>query len=433
VRKVVVDVSSLRRHRHFRTLCLGQLISAGGSQLTAVAVSFQAYQMTHSSLVVGLVSTAQLVPVLIGSIWGGGIADAKDRRKVLIAAQLVMAATSAGLALNAALGHPQLWPLFVLTAASAAFSGADSPARKAALPMLVPPADLTGALALQSMLIQWAFVAGPALAGLAIATLGLSGTYLIDVASYCLSILTVLRLPSLVPVGGGTPMSLKSIKEGLGYLKGQRLLTSSFAIDIDAMVFGMPRAVFPALGLALYGGGAATVGLLYAAPSAGALIGSFFTGWVSSIRHQGRAVVLCVIAWGTSIAVFGLVPVLWVGLALLALAGAADLISAVFRTAILQSTVPEDLQGRLSGVFFAVVTGGPRLGDAETGGASALGGAQFAVWSGGLACVVGAALLAWRIPELWRQETPGPTSGSAQTQILAIDSAVAALAEAEPA
>jgi MFS family permease len=220
--------------------------------------------------------------------------------------------------------------------------------------------------------------------------------------------------------------------DGFRHLKGQKLLSATYFIDLNAMIFGMPRAVFPALGTGLFGGGAGVVGLLYAAPGAGALIGSFVTGWCSRVRHQGRAIAACVVVWGASIGVFGLVPVLWIGLALLAVAGAADVISAVFRQAVQQRTVPEHLQGRLSGTFFAVVAGGPRLGDAETGIAAELGGPQFAVWTGGLACVIGAVVLLWRVPELWR-DVGGGAELTEEERTAAIAQTTTELGEGEPA
>jgi hypothetical protein len=183
-------------------------------------------------------------------------------------------------------------------------------------------------------------------------------------------------------------------------------LASTFWIDLIAMVFGMPRAVFPALGIGLFHGGAQTVGLLYAAPGAGAFAGSALTGWVGRIRRQGRALAVSVVVWGAAIAVFGVIPALWAALVLLVVAGAADAISGVFRTAIFQISTPGPLQGRLGGTFFAVAAGGPRLGDLETGAATAVAGPQFAVWSGGLACIVGVVLLIWRVPELWNDRTP---------------------------
>jgi MFS family permease len=429
--RLVADLAPLRRHRDFRRLWYGQAVSAMGNQLTVVGVSFQAYRLTRSTAVVGLVSLVQLVPLVAGSLGGGPLADARDRRTVLVVTQGLMAACSAGLAVNALLPRPLLWPLFACTASSALFQGANNPARRAAVTMLVPAEDITGAVALQTMLIQWAFVVGPSLAGVLIGAAGLDVVYSLDVASFVVSIACTVPLPRLRPGGGGTPADMRSFLEGLRFLRGQRLLAATFWIDLDAMIFGMPRAVFPAIGTGLYGGGAGLVGLLYAAPGAGGLVGSVLSGWVGRVRRQGRAVVVSVCIWGAAVALFGVAPWAAAGLALLVLAGAADVVSAVFRQAILQHTVPEHLQGRLSGVFFAVVAGGPRLGDAEAGGAAALGGPRFAVWSGGLACLVGVALLVWRVPALWRETGD---VGAAATAVLVEGTAEATseLAEADP-
>ena len=429
--RFVVDITPLRRYRQFRRLWAGQVVSGLGSQLTLVAVSFQAFDLTRSTLVVGLIGLVQLGPLLAGALWGGTLADAMDRRKVLILTQLAMASAIGGLVVNASLTHPAVWPLFVCTGVAAGFQGVDWPARRAALPMLVEAPDVTAAIALQTSIQQLALVAGPALAGVLIATIGLSAVFGIDVATFGVALVAALSLPALAPSGGGTPMGLRSMAEGFRHLRGQKLLSATYWIDLNAMIFGMPRAVFPALGTGLFGGGAGVVGLLYAAPGAGALVGSLFTGWCSRVRHQGRAIAACVVIWGTTIAVFGVVPVLWIGLTLLAVAGAADVVSAVFRQAVQQRTVPEHLQGRLSGTFFAVVAGGPRLGDAETGLAAAIGGPQFAVWSGGLACVVGVGVLLWRVPELWR-DNGGGRELSAEERVDAVAEATSELGEGEP-
>jgi len=431
VARFVVDITPLRRYRHFRRLWAGQVVSGVGSQLTLVAVSFQAYQLTHSTLVVGMIGLAQLAPLMAGALWGGTLADAMDRKKVLVLTQVAMAAAIGGLVVNASLSRPAVWPLFVCTAASAGFQGVDWPARRAALPMLVDEPDVTAAIGLQTTIAQLAFVVGPALAGVLIATIGLSAVYSIDVATFAVAFVAAMLLPALVPSGGGTPMGLQSMTEGFRHLRKERLLSATYWIDLNAMIFGMPRAVFPALGAGLFGGGAGVVGLLYAAPGAGALVGSLFTGWCSRVRHQGRAIAACVVVWGVTIALFGIIPVLWIGLALLALAGAADVVSAVFRQAVQQRTVPEHLQGRLSGTFFAVVAGGPRLGDAETGVAAAVGGPQFAVWSGGLACVVGVGVLLWRVPELWRDQGGGHELSEAEVTE-AVAEATSEWAEGEP-
>ena len=429
--RFVVDITPLRKYRHFRRLWAGQVVSGMGTQLTLVAVSFQAYALTHSTLVVGLIGLAQLVPLLAGALVGGTLADATDRRKVLILTQVASAAAVSGLVVNASLTHPAVWPLFVCTGAGAGFQGVDWPARRAALPMLVGAQDTTAAIALQTTIQQLALVAGPALAGILIATVGLGAVFGIDVATFAVALVAALFLPPLVPSGGGTPMGLRSMAEGFRHLRREKLLSATYWIDLNAMIFGMPRAVFPALGTGLFGGGAGVVGLLYAAPGAGALVGSLFTGWCARVHHQGRAIAACVIVWGITITLFGIIPVLWVGLALLALAGAADVVSAVFRQAVQQRTVPEHLQGRLSGTFFAVVAGGPRLGDAETGVAAAIGGPQFAVWSGGVACVAGVGILLWRIPELWR-DRGGGAELSAEARTEAVAEVTNELGEGEP-
>ncbi len=429
--RLVVDITPLRKYRHFRRLWAGQVVSGLGSQLTLVAVSFEAYALTRSTLIVGLVGVGQLVPLLAGALWGGALADAMDRRRVLVFTQVAMAAGVGGLVVNASMSHPSVWPLFVCTAANAGFQGIDWPARRAALPMLVDAQDVTAAIALQTAIQQLALVAGPALAGVLIASIGLSAVYGIDVGTFSVALLAAVLLPTLVPSGGGTPMGLRSMTEGFRHLRRQRLLSATYWIDLNAMIFGMPRAVFPALGVGLFGGGAGVVGLLYAAPGAGALVGSLVTGWCGRVRHQGRAIAVCVAIWGSTIALFGIVPVLWIGLTLLALAGAADVVSAVFRQAVQQRAVPDHLQGRLSGTFFAVVAGGPRLGDAETGLAAAVGGPQFAVWSGGLACVVGVAVLLGRVPELWRDDGGGRPIGL-ERQTEAIAEVTSEWAEGEP-
>jgi MFS family permease len=406
VKRVLADITPLRRYPDFRRILAGQALSTLGAQATVVGVAYQAYRMTGSTLVVGLISLAQLGPLLAGTLWGGAIADTMDRRRLLLITVGVLTMSSVGLAVNASLQRPQLWPLFVLSAVTAAFQGVHAPTERAAMPMIVAAAELPATLALQQIVFQLSIVAGPALAGVLIGTVGLSLVFWLDALTLALTWAITAFLPPLVPEGRTSRAGLASIVEGLRYLKGQRLLSATYLVDLDAMIFGMPRAVFPALALSVYGGGAATLGLLYAAPGVGALSGAVFTGWVSAVRRQGRAVLCAVAVWGASIAAFGLVGVLWVGLLLLGLAGAADVVSAVFRGSILQTTVPEHLQGRLAGTYIAVVTGGPRLGDAEAGVAAAIGGPQFAVWSGGLACVVGLGAIAWRVPQLWRQSMP---------------------------
>ncbi|MFN2606947.1 MAG: MFS transporter [Acidimicrobiales bacterium] len=399
-RRLFVDLTPLRQSPDYRLVFFGQAVSWLGRQATVVAIPFQVYLLTRSSLAVGLVGLANLGPLLAMSLAGGAIADAVDRRKLLIVTQVLLGLTSVGLALNATARHPALWPIYVLSSLAAGLSGVDLPTRNAMIPRMVGRDCIPAASALGQILMQVGLVAGPALAGLVIARVSLASAYWLDVGTFVVSLAAVVALHPQPPEGGGTRAGIASVREGLGYLKGRRLLVSTFVIDIDAMVFGMPRALFPALGTSLYGGGAGTVGLLYAAPGLGALVGALLTGWVASVRRQGRAVLWSVLAWGAAIAAFGLVPWLAVGLGLLAVAGAADVISAVFRNTILQVNVPDALRGRLSAVHIAVVSGGPSLGDAEAGAVAALTSAPISVVSGGIACMAGVALIARLIPEL---------------------------------
>jgi MFS family permease len=398
--RLLADVTPLRESPDFRRLYVGQLVSFLGTQLTAVAVPYQAYLLTRSSLVVGLLSLAQLGPLVVGSLLGGSVADSTDRRRLLLAMQVLLAATTVGLALNAGRAHPALWPLFACTALSAGFSGIDSPTRSASIPALVDRSSLPAAYALWQVLLQTGVVAGPALAGVLLARFGAAPVYWIDVASFGVAFTSVARMRPLPPVGGGTRAGLGSVVEGVRFLRGRRALTGTFVIDLDAMIFGMPRALFPALGTGLYRGGATTVGLLYAAPGAGALAGALFTGWVGRVRRRGMAVLVAVTVWGLAVAGFGLARWLPLGLLLLAAAGAADVVSAVFRNTILQLSVPDALRGRLSGMHIAVVTGGPRLGDLEAGAVASVTSPRFSVVSGGLAAVAGVALVSWLLPEL---------------------------------
>jgi MFS family permease len=410
---VLADIGPLRRSPAFRRLWFGLSVGAVGSQLTVVGVSYQTYRLTGSTAMVGLVSLAGLFPTILGSLIGGTVADRVDRRRLLILTQLVLATASLGLALNAAAAHPQLWVLFVAPSLTAAFQGVDWPTRLAVVPMLVSEDDRSAAFTLQSAVTNLAVVIGPALAGILIGTAGVKVVYLIDACSYGATLVAAVLLPSLRPRGGGEPVAgWSAIVEGVRFLRTEALLLATFVLDLNAMVFGMPKAVFPALGLHFFHGGASTVGLLYAAPGAGALAASVLSGWVRHVTARGRALVICMVLWGGGVLLFGLVPVLWVGLLLLAIAGGADIVGGVFRVGVLQSATPEHMQGRLGGLFFAAAVSGNRLGDGESGLAASIGGAQFAVWSGGLACLAGTLLLAWRIPQLWRSD---PGAGRAGT------------------
>jgi MFS family permease len=368
-------------------------------------VPYQAYTLTRSSLAVGLVSLAQVLPLIAGGLLGGSLADGTDRRRLVLVAQLLMALCSAGLAVNADLG-PSLWPLFVLPAVAAGFSAATEAGMSAILPNLVGRSEVTSANAMLQALFQLGQVVGPAIAGLLLAGVGVRFVYWLDAASLLAAVLAAFLIGPQVPSGAAHSPGLRSVVAGLGYLRGRQVLQGAFLIDINAMVFGMPRAVFPALASTVFGGGARTLGLLYAAPGAGALLGAVTTGWVGRVRRQGRAVIVAVLGWGAAIAGFGLVHWLPGALVLLAIAGCADVISAVFRNTIIQLAAPDALRGRLMGVQMAVVAGGPRIGDTEAGAVAAAFGATTSVVSGGLACIAGALALARLLPAFRRQQAP---------------------------
>jgi hypothetical protein len=418
--RLFIDLTPLRRSRDFRYLIGGELVSVLGTQLTTVAVPYQVYRLTHSSLDVGLVSLAQLFPLIAGALLGGSVVDAMDRRRLLMVAQVLPALCSVGLALNADLG-PSLWPLFVLPALSAGFSPLDSAGRSAIVPRLVRRSELSTANAMFQALFQFGLVVGPAVAGLLLAGAGVRFVYWMDVASFGAALLGAFMMSPQPPSQDADRRpGLRSIVEGLRYVRGRQAIQGAYLIDINAMVFGMPRALFPALATNLFGGGASTLGFLYAAPGAGALIGALTTGWVSRIQRQGLAVIVAVIAWGAAITGFGLVrwlpgpAALPVALVLLAAAGCADVISAVFRSTIIQLAVPDALRGRLAGLQTAVVTGGPRIGDAEAGAVAAGFGNTFSVVSGGLACIAGALVVARLLPGFRRQRIEASPAGTGQ-------------------
>ena len=401
-RRLVVDLSPLRVSRQFRLLFWGQTASVIGRQFTVVAASFEVYQLTQSTLMVGLLSLAQLGPLLVFSLLGGSLADAMDRRRLLLGIQVFMAATSVGLGINASVAHPTVWAIFVCTGASAAFSAVDSPARTAIVPGVVAAELFPAASALQQISFQGSQAVGPLLAGVVIARLDIAAAYWIDVGSFVLGATALLAMRPMPPVGGGTRLGFASMVEGLRFLKGRRALQGTFVIDVNAMLFGMPRALFPEMAVQVFKGGSQVYGALSAAPGIGAVVGGLTSGWVGRVRHQGRAVLYAVAAWGLAIAVFGATRWLPLALVMLAVAGAADVVSAVFRNTILQLSVPDRLRGRLSAVHIAVVTGGPRLGDAEAGVVAALTNTQVSAVSGGLACIVGVAVIAKLMPELSR-------------------------------
>jgi MFS family permease len=397
-RRILIDLDPLRGSRDFRLLFVGQLVGMFGTQLTMVAIPFEVYEVTRSSLQVGAVSLAQLVPLIVGALIGGSIGDSVDRRLVLIVTSLVLASASGALALNASLTHPSVLAIYLVSAVAAGFGGMYSTACSSAVPSLVQVRNLVPAFATMQVVDQVGMVVGPALSGLLIGSIHLQWVFGVDAITYVLTALAVVLMSAIPPGTGAERPGLASIREGLGYIRTRQVLLGPYLIDINAMVFGAPRALFPALALSVFHGGPRTLGFLYAAPGVGALLGAVTTGWLAQIRRQGRAVVVAVSVWGAAIAAFGLVHLLWAALGLLAVAGWADVISAVLRTTILQSSVPEAFRTRIASVQMAVVEGGPRLGGFESGLVATASSSEVSLVSGGLACIAGAVLLGGLLP-----------------------------------
>ncbi|MPZ72590.1 MAG: MFS transporter [Nitriliruptorales bacterium] len=404
--RLFADVTPLREFREYRLLFTGLGVTMLGRQLTVVGAPIQVYDVTGSTLAVGLLGLVQFPALLVGSFLGGTLADAVDRRRLLLAAQFWLAVTTAGLALNASAPRPSLVAVYGLTAANALMSGIDSPTRQAVVPRLVPARRLPSALALNVLLSQTANAVGPAVAGLVIAGTGLAVAFWIDTASFVVASGVLYLMQPLPPAADAARPDLRSVKEGISFIGRRSELQGTFLIDIGAMVFGMPRALFPELGLTVFGSSGTAVGLLYAAPGVGAMLAALTSGWVTKVRRAGRATIAVVVLWGVSITGFGLSSSLPLALLLLAVGGGADALSAVFRSTILQLTTPDRLRGRLSAVQIAVVTGGPRLGDLEAGVVAAATSARVAAWSGGLGAAASALLVAWRFPQFRRWTPP---------------------------
>ena len=411
--RLLVDITPLRASRSFRLLFIGHLASMLGNQLTVVAIAYQVYDITASSLWVGVVSLCQLPFLIWGSLWGGAVGDRADKRRILSLGGIALACISAGLAWNAAREHPSLWAVIVLSGIAAFGGGFVNPARNASIPRLVEPHQLVAAYSLNQVVIQTATVVGPALSGVLLATRGVAACYWLDVFSFVIFVIATRAMAPLPPSGASPTSSWRSTTEGLKYLRQHRVAQAVYLADLNAMIFGMPRALFPAVGLSIFHGGPQLVGLLFAAPGVGALLGALTTGWVEHIDRRGRAVIYAVALWGGAIAVFGLAPWKEIALLALALAGYADVISAVLRNAILQSRIDDSYRGRLSAIQIAVVTGGPRLGDLESGLVARGGGTQLSIVSGGLACVVGSFVVAHYFREFWGERASDVGSSGA--------------------
>jgi predicted MFS family arabinose efflux permease len=399
--RVLVDVAPLRASPAYRIYFVAQLGGLLCRQLLVVAVPFDVYERTGSTLLVGLVGLVQAIPVVFMSIVGGVLADARDRRSILIAVNALTAVSA--LALAVATMATALWPTFVLIAVNAGLNGLESPVRSAIVPSLVGRELIPAAAALTQSVDQLLQIAGPAGGGVLIATTSVQTTYIVAAVGAGLTAVLVLPMRKFARSTTGGHARPSAIVDGWRYLRAVPVLQQIILIDLNAMVFGMPRALFPAIGTGMLGGNAATVGLLYGAPGVGAMIGALTTGWTVSVIRQGRAIVIATVVWGAAIAAFGLVRSVPLALVLLALAGLADVVSTVFRNTILQTRTPDRLLGRVTSFKTALSGAGPRLGDAEAGAVASAVSPQFSVVSGGVASVVGSLLVVWLGRDIWWQ------------------------------
>ena len=392
-----MDFSPLRRHRDYRFLFIAQAVSFLGTMMTYVALPYQMFQLTHSSLKVGLLGAAELIPLLLTAFVGGALADSVDRRRMVLVTQAFLAAGSLSLALLALSGAPREWSLYALAGFMSGMNGLQRPSIDALMPRLVPREDLLSASALGSFRGSFIMIVGPALGGVLIATRGLAFTYAMDALSYAIAIGCVFMIRKTAAPAGGSRPTLESVREGFRYALGRQELVGTYVIDFVAMVFGMPMALFPALSEKL--GGPGVLGFLYAAPAVGAFIASVTSRWTRRIRRHGLAVTVAAAVWGVAIIIFGFCDDIVPAAFFLVVAGGADAVSGIFRLTMWNQTIPDHLRGRLAGIEMVSYLSGPMLGHLEAGVAAALFGVRASVVSGGVLCVVGVIVCGALLPK----------------------------------
>jgi MFS family permease len=398
---MLVDPAPLRHDRDFRLLWAGQAISSAGRMITMVVLPYQVYVLTGDLLAVGVLSLVQLVPILVFALGGGAVADAVDRRRLLLVTQLGLAGSSLALALLALLPTPSVAAIYAVAFVAAGLGAIDQPARASAIPRLVPAHRLPAAIAMNQLVFNGSAVIGPAIGGVILATAGVAAAYVVDVVTFGAAIVALLLIAPIPPAPGAVRPSVAAVVEGLRYARRRRVLLATFVVDINAMVFGSPRSLFPALALDVFRVGPAGVGLMSSAAAFGALLGALFSGRATTVRRQGRAVLIAVAVWGLGITGFGIATFSFpLALACLAIAGGADVISAVLRSSIVQILTPDALRGRVSSIHILVVTGGPRIGDAEASAVASVVGPQLSAISGGVLTLVGLAAIRFAMPEL---------------------------------
>jgi MFS family permease len=406
IRRHAIDLTPLRASKDLRRLLVGQAISEFGTQITFVAIPLQVYEITRSPLAVGLLGLFESVPLVVLPIVGGAIADALERRRLLMWAHVGMASLSIALAANAALARPHLWVLYAVSFTWAAAYSLYSPAIRAWPARLVGPDLIPSVMALDVTYYSSASIAGPILGAVLIATTGFSSAYVLDAASYAAVVIAIFLMAPSPPAHDQTGMGWTSIKDGFRFLRGKPVLQGSFWIDLNAMIFGLPEALFPAFVLDRLGAGTALVGVFYAAPAVGSLIGALVSGRAKHVRRQGIACSIAVVAWGLAIVGFGLSRTAWLAIGFLALAGMSDFVSGIYRTAILVRATPDEMRGRLEGISLAVVATGPSLGNLEAGALASLTSVPFSVVSGGVVCVLGVGVMSVLLPAFRRYVAP---------------------------
>ncbi|WP_433499044.1 MFS transporter [Sphaerimonospora sp. CA-214678] len=372
----------------YRRLLLGQGVSFVGFQLTAVAVSGQMFEITGSSLWVGLIGPVSLVPLVVFGLWGGAVADAVDRRRLLLVGSVVAWLATFALLFHAWSGRESGYVILAVVAVQAIGFSISSATRGAIIPRLVPPELVASANTLNFLVSSIGSVLGPLLAGVVLAQGGYATAYLIDAILFSAGFYAAVRLPRLDPLGEISRPGLRSVFEGLSYIATKPIVLMSFAVDVIAMAFAMPRALFPEMTAERFAGSAVAFGWLSAAIPIGAVVAGLFSGWVGRVRRQGVALTLVIALWGGTVAAAAFAEPLWLIVALLAVGGAADLVSAVWRQTILQTYAPDELRGRMQGAFMVVVAGGPRLGDLRAGASATAFGLVPAWAGGGLVCAV---------------------------------------------
>ncbi|MEV0227909.1 MFS transporter [Nonomuraea sp. NPDC050786] len=387
VKRHLVDTRPLRVP-DYRRLWLGQSVSHVGVAATVVAVGQQVWQLTHSSFYVGLLGMANLIPLIVFGLWGGAVADAVDRRKLLIIGSFIAWAATLLIFAQALLDLENLYLIFAAVAVNATGFAITSPTRGAIIPRILEKELVPAANALNSLVFSMGAVVGPMIGAVALTTGGYAAAYALDALLFTGSLYAALRLPSLPPLGEVTRPGARAVLEGLSFIVSSPVLLMSFVVDIIAMVFAMPRALYPELTAERFGGSSLALGLMTSAMAIGSVVGALFSGWVGRVSRQGVALVVVIAVWGLAVAAAGLARELWLVVAFMAVGGVADVISSVWRQSILQLYAPDEMRGRLQGAFMVVVAGGPRLGDLRAGATATALGLTGAWAGGGIACAV---------------------------------------------